>query len=138
MATDIKTIADLTPANLANFYGTDGYAKFMSLVLTDGAKFVAECGCHWLLTAIWSHQNKTLQKKADGLQVWKLKQLKGDPKFMAVLVCEDGNYNKLVEQKIEFTDFPFDRFGGEFSLWVEEGSLDGETTVQVCLLPSEH
>lgn len=139
MTTDTKTINDLTPENLANFYGTEGYTKFMSLVLTDGARFVAESGCHWLLVAIWSHQSKTLQKKADGLQVWKLKPLKDDPKFMAVLVCEDGNCNKLVEQKIEFTDFPFTRFENEeFQLWVEEGSLDGKTTVQVCLLPSEH
>lgn len=139
MTTDTKTINDLTPQNLANFYGTEGYTKFMSLVLTDGAKFVAECDCHWLLIAIWSHQSKALQEKADGLQVWKLRPLKDDPEFKAVLVCEDGNYNKLVEQKIEFTNFPFDRFENEeFQLWVEEGSLDGKTTVQVCLLPSEH
>ena len=138
MPTETKTIDDLTPSDLANFYGSQRYFRFMSLILTDGAKFVADCGCHWLLVAIASHQNKTLQKKADGLQVWKLKQLKDDPKHMAVLVCEDGNYKKMVEQKIEYTDFPFARFNGEFALWVEEGSLDGETTAQICLLPSEH
>ena len=36
----------------------------------------------------------------------------------AKLKIEDGNYNVLVEDQIEFTDLDFDRVDGELTVWV--------------------
>ena len=44
----------------------------------------------------------------------------------AKVICTDGNDNKLVSQKIYYTDFPLEE---GITLWVENG---------IILLPSEH
>ena len=56
-------------SQLAQFSGTDGYIRwsplFPRMVLTDGAKFVADnggtSGAYWLMDAIASHQPKALK-----------------------------------------------------------------------------
>ena len=89
--------------------GTEAYHKFSPIegfpVITDGVFKVAEAAeCYWLLDLIGSYQiNPNLDPE---FQVWKLK------------VCEDqtataSGYNDLdliIEQKIEYTDFPLDSF----------------------------
>lgn len=132
-------IENLTTANLANFYGSESYAKHWTrkIVLTDGAQFVDANGCGWLIDIFASYQSPKLHKKADGFQSWHLRKLENDPKFAAVVTCDDGNNNLLVEQKIPYTDFPFDQLPEGLDFYVEYGSVDGVTPCQVCMLRSE-
>jgi Family of unknown function (DUF6876) len=99
----------LRKEDLDNFTGTSLYHKWSALfpraVLTDGTKFLADtAGAYWLMDAIASHQDKAL--KSEPFQVWKLKVHR--PGSFATLTCEDGNYNKLRTQEIEWTNFPLD------------------------------
>ena len=49
--------------------------------------------------------------KAEEFQVWKLKA--DIERRTGTLTCEDGNYNKVFEKALEFTDFPLP----EITLW---------------------
>lgn len=79
-----------------------------------------EGGAFWLVDKILltTRAKKNLQE----FGAWKL-EVKEDK--TAVLVCEDGNYNQLYCEQIEWTDFPLKRI----ELWFENGVL---------ILPSEH
>lgn len=123
----------LTPeqlkAALDQFNGTDGYYRwsplFQTCVLTDGTLYLAEqAGAYWLMDAIASHQIDPKVRKQP-FQVWKLSRL-GEA---WVLVCEDGNYNEITRQRIEYSDFPLD----EITLFV--GQSGGRTVI---FLPSEN
>ena len=139
MPKDPNGLNNLTASELANFYGSESYARHWTkkIVMTDGAQFVDANGCGWLLDIVASYQNEELHKKADGFQSWKLRELKGDKDFAAVVTCDDGNDHILVEQKIPFTDFPFSQLPNGLDFYVEYGSLDGKTPCQICMLPSE-
>ena len=112
---------------LPNFYGTDNYFKwsmlFPQLVMTDGAKYIADsCDAYWLMDAIASHFKSY---KTHGFAVAKLKQhSKG-----FVLRIEDGDDNALERQTIEYIDFPLD----EITLYVVDSG-----DFWVILLPSEY
>ena len=115
--------------NLAQFTGTEGYHRFSilcrNLVLTDGAKYLAEkAGAYWLMDVIGSVQGKSEIKKLS-LQVvkMKVKDSKG------VITIENGNGKVLYTQEVH-TDFPLD----EITLYV--GDLD--ETNKVVLLTSEY
>ncbi len=91
---------------LRQFTGTECYYQYNgtydTYMLTDGIKYLAEsCGCYWLLNIIDSYQANL--KDAD-FQVWILNVSDSS----ALITCEDGNRNDLVQQFIEFTDFPLD------------------------------
>jgi hypothetical protein len=124
-----KTILDTR-----GFTGTAGYYHwsklFPAVVLTDGALFVAEAaGAYWLMDAIASYQNDP-RLVNHPFQAWKLA---AHPEGSgATLVAEDGNYNRLVRQEIEYTDFPLQE-GDTFEIWVGR-----EGAYSVIYLPSEH
>lgn len=132
-------IHNLTEENLSHFYGSQSYMNHRTkkVVMTDGVQFVDNNNCGWLIDIIASHQSDSLQKKSKGFQFWKLRKIENDPKFMAVVTCEDGNYRPLVEQKVPFTDFPFDRLLEGLDFYVEFGSVDGVNPCWVCMLTSE-
>jgi len=119
-----------------NYYRTTFFTK--SIVHTDGANYVAKTfGAGWLLDAIASHQVNARVKRED-FQVWTLhvgstQEHPVKQSIAAILICEDGNGHEVTRQNIPYTDFPLP----EFTLYLERGSLDGETECQIIMLPSE-
>lgn len=118
----------LSVAELSQFYGTEHYyqwsALFRNMVLTDGAKYVAErASAYWLMDAIASYLPKY---QRGGFAVAKFVKRKKD----WLLTIDYGNGGKpLARQIIQYTDFPLD----EITLYVAPG--DG---VWVIMLPSEY
>lgn len=114
---------------LGQFTGTTAHHRWSpfarNMVLTDGAKFVAdECGAYWLMDAIASHQLDP-KVRAEEFQVWTFKR--GAPHTLTVT---DGDSDKpIVCQQIDYSDFPLEKI----TLWVE-----GDHVQKVILLPSEH
>ena len=99
---------------LAHFYGTQQYHRWSGLfktVLTDGAKYLAEqAQCYWLMDVIASHLPKPVNIYP--FVVAKLKKNKHDSFSFSL---EDGNYNVISSQEIEYSDFPLD----EYELFVQ-------------------
>jgi hypothetical protein len=108
---------------LRNFTGTEHYYKHpFGNLFTQGVKFlIDECQCWWLIDACISWQ---FDKKVSEQEFIAFK-LKVNAEKSAVLYIEDGNYNVIATQEIEFTDFPLD----EIIIWLSNG---------VFYLPSEH
>ena len=79
------------------------------------------------LTGSWTESRlRQLHVKAvaaEEFQVWKLKA--DVLKHTGTLTCEDGNYNKVFEKALEFTDFPLP----EITLWFADNTI---------FLPSEY
>jgi hypothetical protein len=128
MTTKVKTMEELK-SSLDGFYGTENWYQwsplFKNFLLTEGTKYLAEeVGAYWLMDAIASHL-PNFRAKADGFAVAILTV----KDHSAVLDIQDGNYNSIVKQTIEYTDFP----EGEIKLFVEDGG-----TKWVILLPGEH
>jgi hypothetical protein len=112
-------------AELAHFTGTSGWYRYslFSALLTDGTLYLAEkAGAYWLMDLIASYRRKL---QGEPFQVWDLKVSDHE----GIVTCEDGNSNKLVEQKIKYTDFPLP----EIKLYAV---LDSGRTI--ILLPSEY
>jgi len=112
----------LTINELRQFSGTEHWYKHLSGYLyTDGVQYVAqEGGAYWLIDKILftTRAKNNLQE----FGIWKLEVNKDES---AILVCEDGNYNELHREQIDWTDFPLKKV----ELWFENGVL---------ILPSEH
>jgi len=112
----------LAENELRQFSGTEHWYRHLSGYLyTDGVLYVAqEGGAFWLFDKILftTRAKKNLQE----FGVWKLEVNEDES---AILVCEDGNYNELYQEKIDWTNFPLKRI----ELWFENGVL---------ILPSEH
>ena len=126
-------------AELDQFIGTEGYTRwspllFRRMVLTDGAKFVAENGgAYWLMDAIASHQPKALKNPLlRYIQFWTLevKEKKNGSKSAVLTCCTDSGEKPTITQKFAHTDFDLPKI----DLWVEP--MDENT--YVILLPSEH
>jgi len=104
--------------------GTTGYHKltWLPLLATDGVKTVAEkAGAFWLVDAIASYQANPEVKKL-AIQFWRL-EVKDNA---AVLYCvEDSGMPRIVEQEIEYTDFP----DGDWRFYVQHG---------IIMLPGEY
>jgi hypothetical protein len=90
---------------LSQFSGTEHYYRIMPTVLmTDGAKFVADNGeAYWLMTAIASYLPQF--KNTEPFIVADLQVSNTENSRTALLKLEDGNENILVEQHIAYTDF---------------------------------
>lgn len=119
---------------------------------TDGIQWMANtAGAFWLIDVIVSWQTKTKVRR-EPFQVWKLaKREKRESKedrlarlelsrpapMEWVVTCTDGDKGygpiELCRQIIPYSDFPLD----EFTLFCENGSLDGRTTVKIIMLPNE-
>lgn len=116
-----KTIQDL---DLSGFYGTEQYhvqPLYRRMQYTDGIAFIAEtCGAYWLLDILGTEIHPKLEKWG-GFLVIKLHTT--DDSKMSITVT-DGDYKKLYQKNIDYTDFP----KGELELFMEN---------DVLLLPSE-
>ncbi len=110
------------------YTGTEGYYRYLGgLLLTDGAKFVAEaCGAYWLLDIICSVQTIPEVKNED-LQVCHLRKT---GETTAIFTIEDGDNNLVYQQEIPFTDFPLD----QMTLWV----CAQDQQKRIVMLPSEY
>ena len=125
---------DEIQAELPNFYGTEQYyryspALFNNVLLTDGAKFIAEsCNAFWLMDVISSHI-PSIKKAGDTFAVAKLTVKDSGASFILVpdLPCDPREV--FAKQKIEYTDFPLD----EIKFYVQ---YDGEHWV--IMLTSEY
>ena len=118
---------------LGNFYGTEQWHRysplFHNVMLTDGAKYIAEtCGAYWLMDVISSHL-PSVRKTDSYFAIAQLVKGKKGAKFKLVpdIPCDD--HEVFAKQTIEYTDFPLD----EIKFYV---SYDGENWV--ILLPSEY
>ena len=112
----------LTKNALNQFTGTEHWYKHLSGYLyTDGVLYVAqEGGAFWLIDKIlFTTRAKNILQE---FGAWKLEV---NEDRSAILVCEDGNYNELYREKIDWTDFPLNKI----DLWFGNGVL---------ILPSEH
>jgi WD40 repeat protein len=96
---------------LAQFYGTTKWHRFSqlfpNLLLTDGAKYIAENGgqegAYWLMDAIGSYQPQLL--KTPTLRDFQLWTIAVNPDKTAKLTCRaDSDLEPEVEQLIEHTD----------------------------------
>ena len=113
----------LTESDLEGFTGTESYYKHASgMLYTDGIKFLAEnAEAYWLLDLVASYQREEKVKK-EGFQTWELVKKENNE---AVITLEDGNNNKILSQKIPYTDFPL----AKVEVWLIDGVL---------ILPSEY
>jgi hypothetical protein len=119
---------------LPNFKATTDYYRSSALAKdiyhTDGVQWLADVArCYWLIDAIASHQFN-VRVSGEPFQIWTLKveNRKG------ILICGDGDDTPpVVTQEIPYTDFPLD----EITLFLEDGSLDGENIHRILMLPSE-
>jgi hypothetical protein len=131
--------------SLGQFCGTAEWHRHPApcphiVLLTDGARFVAEHGgedggtAYWLFDAIASYQGEAALKRIP-FQVWTLSV---HPLRHASLVCTDGNDRELVRQEIEFTDFlPV----GELTLYAsveDQPDISPQRKTMIVLLPSEY
>jgi hypothetical protein len=111
---------------LARFTGTETWWRHWTgrITYTDGVKYLAEkAGAFWLIDLVASHQTARLQR--EDLQIWKL-IVDRNKTPMAVATCQaDTNAPVLVQQGIEYTDFPLP----SITLWLVDGVL---------LLPNEY
>lgn len=123
-----------TLPGLGHFTGTENYYAYTlgpirtPFKYTDGVRHVAQSAeAYWLLDVVFSHAMDLLRKhpQRDELAGLMVARLRVNDDNSAVFTMEDGNENQLIEQKIEYTDFP----AKEQVFFLE--SL-------VLLLPSEH
>ena len=131
----------IDPNVLAGFSGTENYHRlsplFSNVVLTDGAKYVADNGggggAYWLLEAIASHIPSAARKHpmcAD-IQFWTLTV---KPDKSAVLTCvPDSGMKPVVTQRIPYTDFDL----SSIKFYAQQQSVSGRM-YWVILLPSEY
>ena len=100
-----RTVSEVLP-DLAHFTGTTAYVRYRqggrTLLLTDGAKYVAEkAGAYWLMDIIALNCRDWLLE-GNGFCVVELR-VTG---YEGRLRVEDGNGGLIHDQLIEFTDFP--------------------------------
>ena len=116
----------ITEENLAQFYGSmDKFRHFNRRVLmTEGAAFLMENGAGWLIDAVASYITPSILAKVTAkdnrvadIQFWTL-DVKNNT---AVLYMKaDSDEPRLIEQEIEYTDFPlptiklYAQFDGEY------------------------
>lgn len=117
----------LTSADLCQFTGTENYFRhFTGLRYTDGVRFLAERGgAFWLIDAIASYQGERAIRGNARLQDFQLWKLVVTDNTAVLTLREDSDCPNIIEQHIEFTDFPL----SEVALYVCNGVL---------LLPSEY
>lgn len=123
-----EQIEVLTPEYLGNFIGTENYHRhglIGQLLLTDGAHHCANNGLAWFFNIIESTQTITKVRNEE-FQSWKL--FKNTDKS-AIVTATDGNTKNVYLQKIDYTDYPFDKF--HVYAQVSEQGL-------VVMLPSEY
>lgn len=106
------------------FGGSERFTRYQdSLLLTDGARYVAEaCEAFWLMDIIWSVEPKLRHEP-----FWVV-ELKVSESATGQVIITDGNDNVLYTQALKYTDFPLP----EIKLYAEFG--EGP---RVVMLPEE-
>ena len=103
----------LTKADLAQFTGTENH-YFNPLFgrqnkYSDGIKYVAEtAGAYWLIDLVLSHQIDP-KAQAEEFQVWTLAKIPGTS-GCTVTMTNGNDETPIIQQTVEFTDFPLDDF----------------------------
>jgi len=113
---------------LTGFTGSENFYKdFLGIVLTDGIKKLCElCGCYWAITDMGVIIMGRYLNKEDFIVM----NIKVNDDKSCKIVLEDGNYNKLYEQKYDYTDFPLK----EYTIW----AVFNEVGTYTFMLPSEY
>jgi len=93
--------------------GTNEYHKFFNIqagaLLTDGIKLMCETfECYWLMDLILSYQTREFNRKnppiEQPIQYWIIEVNKSDDSCVVYMEYLEGM--RVIEQKIEYTDFP--------------------------------
>jgi hypothetical protein len=98
----------MSPTNLTfqlqQYTGTTAYYRlYPKVVLTDGAKFLAEeANCFWLMDVYASHLLWAIDGEQESFTCLQMRT----KKHHATIVIDDGNGVVLAKQTIDFTDFP--------------------------------
>ena len=97
------SLTNLT-SQLQQFTGTSAYYRlYPKVVLTDGAKFLAEeANCFWLMDVYASHLLCAIDGEQESFTCLQMRT----KNHHATIVIDDGNGVELAKQEIEFTDFP--------------------------------
>ena len=130
---DPGTFAGELEDSLEYFTGTQEYHAlgfpFANVVLTDGAKYLAEkAGAWWLMDVIASHIPSI---KNDYMAVAQLKVKGNEASFRLHDGDRGGGERTWARQRIPYTDFPLE----SIMLFVERDHASGWWVI---LLPSEH
>lgn len=98
----------ITHDDLRQFCGTINYYRHLTgLLYTEGIQYLAEAGgAYWLIDAIASYQNHRDVRSNERLQEFQLWTLKIKDNEGILTLQEDSGCENVIEQKIEFTDFP--------------------------------
>ncbi len=128
----MKTASAILSA-MAQCTGTSQYYRhglMPTLLLTDGAKMVADdAGAWWLMDVIMSHLSTNATLRQEEFQHWRFVRNGDGPHLVSVT---DGNEGEpIVTQEVEYSDFPLPEIG--FFVCRDEG-LGG----WVLMLPSEY
>lgn len=94
-------------SDLTQFIGTENYYKhpFTKTIFTDGVKYLADnAGAYWLIDYIAFKQIEDGELDLCEFQVWSLDAIPNT--HSAVITCTDGDYNVLLKETIDYTDFP--------------------------------
>lgn len=94
--------------NIMNYAtGTEGYTRygiFNKILLTDGVVMFAEkAGCFWFLDEVTLMLKKMFEKALNEYLFTITLKVKNQK---ARIIVTDGDYNKLIEKRIAFTDCP--------------------------------
>jgi hypothetical protein len=93
--------------NLTQFIGTERYYRLLpTFVVTDGLKYlIDEADCYWLAQLFGLHLvSLDFNKNPFTVLLFTRKGCGG------IVNIEDGNGNFLVQQRLDYTDFPFDEY----------------------------
>lgn len=113
-------------SELEQFIGTETWFRhpyIRRILWTDGVEYLHQhTRCFWLIDSIAIDQAQFAVKR-EKFQEWKLvRDAEGNG---ATLTCEDGNGNRVLRRRIDYTDFPLK----EIRLWFCDNVL---------MLPSEY
>lgn len=102
----MTTEKGFTTGELSQFTGTANWYRHplaRSVLYTDGVKFIAErAGAYWLIDEISLSQISEPALTGEEFQLWTL-IVDGRA---AILRCDDGNDRRLLDKRIDYTDFP--------------------------------
>jgi hypothetical protein len=101
-----QTTAELLE-NLSQFIGTERYYRLLpTFVVTEGLKYLMdEADCYWLAQLFGLHLiSIDFNNNQFTVLVFTRKSEGG------IVNIEDGNGNLFVQQRLDYTDFPFDEY----------------------------
>lgn len=120
-----------TMEELDRFCGSEVFTKhwaMSALLLTDGVAYVAARGVGWLVDLIAARQASHASVLGrESFQQW---ELSADAQHRGLVLCQDGNGNRLFTETIDATDWPQ---GQPLELWLVR--TNGH---RVLMLPREY